>query len=98
MEFRSGESGFGRLISSSRFLPIHLLEKTDNFDAVRELLGEVFAQEPFYSLVDLQAITGAKIGVGLFDSVQKGSLSSDVNRNRNDIELFRLLDCKFLIG
>ncbi len=66
MEFRSGETGFGGLISSGRFLPIHLPEKAGNFDAVRELLGEVLARVPFYSLVDLQDVIGVKIGVGLF--------------------------------
>ena len=69
MEFRSGETGFGGLISSGRFLPIHLPEKAGNFDAVRELLGEVFTREPLYGLVDLQNVTGAEIGVSRFDNV-----------------------------
>ncbi len=98
MEFRSRETGFGGLISSGRFLPIYLFEKTGNFDAVRELLGEVFAREPFCSLVDLYNVTGVKIGVGLFDSVQKRLRGVDISCNCNDFELFRLLNYKLLVG
>ena len=50
-------------------MPIHLLEKADNFDAVRELLGKILAREPLYNLVDLQNVTNTEIGVGLLDSV-----------------------------
>jgi len=98
LEFRSGETDFERLISSSRFLPIHLPEKAGNFDAVRELLGKVLAREPFCNLVDLQNVTNVEIGVGLLDNVQKRSCGVDVNCNRCDFELFRLLDRRLLVG
>jgi len=98
LEFRSRETGFGGLISSGRFLPIHLFEKAGNFDAVRELLGEVFAREPLYSLVDLQDVANVEIEVGRFDSVQKRLRGVDVNYNRGDFELFYLLDRRFPVG
>jgi len=98
LKFRSKETDFGRLISSNCFLPIYLFEKVDNFDVVRELFNKVFVWEPFYNLVDLQDITGIEIVVDLFDSIQKRSYNIDVNRNRNDFKLFRLLDRRFLIS
>ena len=98
MEFQSGETSFGGLISSGRFLPVHLLEKACNFDTVRELLNKVLTREPLCSLIDLQDVVGIEIKVGWFDSVQKRLYNIDINRNRCDFKLFRLLHRKLPVG